>query len=230
HKHEFQAGLEYADRELEIVNKLHSRERRTWVHFIAAICSFHAGDSERAEREFTEGISLAESIGELRAASLLKGNFAILLAEKASRNAEESVSDRAESQRLFDEALQTALENFAAGESLGLLYSRFEAHRCLAEVRFRRGELDEAESLCAVTSELVSETESRVCQLWLGPLYIKVLIAQGQRWDNEGKPQEAAEKRRLARELLVRYQELVSECQSPGFTREAERLAALLEN
>ena len=229
HQHEFQAGLEYADRELEIVvNKLHSRERRTWVHFVAAMCSFHAGDSARAEREFTEGISLSESIGELRAESLLKGNFAILLADKACRNATESVSDRAESQRLLDEALQTALENFRAGETLGLHYSRFEAHRCLADVRFRRGELNEAESLCAAASAFVSETESRVCQLWLGPLYMDVLLAQCQRADSEGKPDEAAQKRRLATELSVRYQELVSECQSPGFTREAERLAAIL--
>ena len=226
HKGEFQAGLEYAGHELEIANKLHSPERRVWVHFIASMCSLHAGDSVRAEREFTEGISLSKSIGELRAESLMTGNYAILHADKASHKSSESITERVEGQRLFDEALQTALENLKASESLGLLYSRFEAHRCLAEVRFRRGELDEAESLCAAASDLISETESRVCQLWLGPLYMKVLLAQSERSDI--KPDEVTKKRQHAKEMVLSYQQLVSGCQSPRFTREAERLAAVL--
>ena len=72
HKGEFEAGLEYAERELEIADRLHSRERRAWVTFYAGMCSFFNGDSARAEREFTEGMSLAESIGELRAELLLR--------------------------------------------------------------------------------------------------------------------------------------------------------------
>jgi hypothetical protein len=99
------------------------------------------------------------------------------LADKASQLSNENVGDRLERQRMFDEALQMALEIFQAGESLGLLYTRFEGHRCLAEVRFRRGELDEAESVCAAAYDFISKTESRVCHLWLGPLYIDVLIA-----------------------------------------------------
>ena len=230
HKGEFQAGLEYAARELEIVNKLQSRERRAWTHFVAGMCLFHTGDWERAEQEFTEGIALAGSIGELRVALLLEGNFAILLADKANRHATENVSDGVERQRLLDEALQIALENFQAGESLGLLYSRFEGHRCLADVRFRRGELDEAERVCAAALALVSETESRVCQLWLGPLYMDVLLAAASHKNSEGKPDEAAAKRRLAAEHFERYQKLVAECESPRFTREAERLAAVMAN
>ncbi len=106
-----------------------------------------------------------------------------------------------------------------------MLYSRFEGHRCLAEVRFRRGEFDEAERLCAAASELVSETESRVSRLWLGPLYIEVLLAAGLRVEAEGKPDEAEAKRDLAAEHLAVYQELVADCQSPRFAREALRLA-----
>ncbi|HET6892958.1 MAG TPA: hypothetical protein VFH31_17770, partial [Pyrinomonadaceae bacterium] len=225
HKGDFQAGLKYADTEFEIIEKLRSRERRVWTHFVAAMCSSFMGDSERAEREFTEGIELADAIGELRGASLLKGNFAILQAEQANKKAAESASDKVERQRLLDEALQLALENFKAGNSLGLLYSSFEAHRNLAEVRFRRGELDEAERLCVATSELISGTESRVSQLWLGPLYMDVLLAAGKRSVEEGKLNDAAAKFDLAAEHLARYQSLVAECQSPRFTREAERLA-----
>jgi ATP/maltotriose-dependent transcriptional regulator MalT len=95
-----------------------------------------------------------------------------------------------------------------------LLYSHFEALRCLAEVHLRRNELDEAERLCEEATELVSPTESRVSRLWLGPLYIEVLLAQGKR-------DEAAAK-------LVEYQALVADCQSPRFTAEAIRLASLL--
>ena len=228
HKGEFLAGLEYAEREFEIADKLHSRERRAWTHFVAAMCSFHSGDSERAEREFTEGLALAESIGELRVAALSKGNFAILQAAKANQHATESVSERDGRQRLLDEALQSALDNFEACEKLSLLYSRFEAHRCLAEVRFRRGELDEAERLCTAAERLVSGTESRVSQLWLGPLYIEVMLAAGKRAEDEGKLEDAAAKRKLAAEHLARYQALVAECQSPRFSREAARLAEVM--
>jgi len=235
---DFIAGIEYAEREREIAATLHSRERRGWTHYIAAECAFYSGDLERAEREFIEGIALAETIGELRLASLLKGSFAVLQADLASDYRAGGVSDRygapaptgsgidrVEGQRLLDEALQTALDNFQAGETSDLLYSRFEGRRCLAAVRFRRGEFDEAERLCAAASELVSGTESRLSRLWLGPLFIEALLAAGLHAEAEGKPDEAAAKRGLAVEHLANYQELVADCQSPRFTREAMRLA-----
>ncbi len=237
HSGNFAAGIEYAERAREIAATLHSRERRGWTYFVAAQCAFYDGDPDRAEREFIEGIALAELIGELRLASLLKGSFAVLQAYQASDYGVGSVRDqsdapvgsgsgknRVDAGHLLDEALENALDNFQACEKLGLLYSRFEGHRCLAEVHFRRGEFDEAERLCAAASTLVSGTESRVSCLWLGPLYIEVLLAAGHRAEGEGKPDEAAAKRDLAAEHLVLYQELVAECQSPRFTREASRL------
>ena len=54
---------------------------------------------------------------------------------------------------------------------------------------------------------------------------LEVLLAAGLRAGSEGKPDEAAAKRGLAAELLARYQELVADCQSSRFTREAARLA-----
>jgi len=238
---DFVAGTEYAEREREIATTLHSRERRGWTHFIAALCAFYSGDPERAEREFIEGIALAESIGELRLASLLKGNFAVLQADQSiDRRAGAVIErfgapapsgsgiDRVGGQRLLDEALQIALDNFQAAETLGLHYSRFEGRRCLAEVLLRRGEFDEAERLCAEASELVSGTESRLSRLWLGPLYIEALLAAALRAEAEGKPDEAATKRDLAAGHLARFQDLVADCQSPHFTREATRLADLI--
>jgi tetratricopeptide (TPR) repeat protein len=228
HKGEFETGLEYADREFEIVDKLHSRERRCWTAFVAATCSMYLGDFDRAQREFTEGTKLAESIGEVRVGSLLKGNFAQLQAMRGQ----------------LDEALQIALDNFQVGESTGLLFSRFEARRCLTFVRLRRDELEEAEYLCEETSDLVAETESRVSQLWLGPLYLEVLLAVIKRAEAAvqlaeaaGKSDEAAEqkakaseKRTKAAQLLARYKELVAQCQSPRFKREAVRLTQLLSS
>jgi tetratricopeptide (TPR) repeat protein len=213
----FEAGLEYAAREREIVEKLHSRERRSWTHMVTAQCLLHLGQLARAEQEFVEGIELSESIGEHRVTALMKSNLAVVQA-KLNRP---------------DEALETALENMDETGPNSLLYSRFEALRCLAEVRYRRAlaespratsatsaqspgsinqsEMDEAERICAAADELVSPTESYVSQLWLGPLYIKVLMAQG--------------KRAEAREKLSKYQQLVSQCQSPRFTSEAAGLA-----
>ena len=178
------------------------------------------GDLDRAKKEFTEGISLAEAIGERRVLSLLKGNYATLLAEEALQIG----SDTPAGQQLLDEALQTALENREAGEATGLLYSQFEGRRCLAEVRFRRGELAEAETICAAAADLVSGTESRVSQLWLGPLYIEILKARAQQFEKQNQSAEAAERGRTARELLEKYQQLVAQCETPRFTREAERL------
>jgi len=226
HAGNYQAGLEYAERELEVIEKLQSRERKTWARFAAGMCSFLGGDSVRAEREFTEGLALAEFIGERRATSLLKGNLAVLLADKAngSNGGETHVSR----QKLLDEALTMAQENFQESENLGLLYSRFEGHRCLAEVHFRRGELDEAERVCATTAELLSGTDSRVCQLWLEPLYMDVFLAQAREADNAMEPDIAAGKRQFARARLESYRQLVAECESPRFTREAERLTKVL--
>jgi tetratricopeptide (TPR) repeat protein len=198
HTGEFAAGLEYSEREREIVERLHSRERRAWTHMVASLCAMSLGDSGRAEQEFVDGLTLAEAIGEHRVASIMKGNFAVFQAEHGR----------------LDEALQTALENFQQAEPTGLLYSRFEGHRCLAHTRLRRGELDEAERLCEAALEFVSRSESRVSRLWLGPLYIEVLLAKG--------------KRAEAAAHLASYQELVNVCQSPRFSREAERLAELL--
>lgn len=82
-------------------------------------------------------------------------------------------------------------------------------------MHFRRGELDEAERLCAEALELVSDSESRVSRLWLGPLYIEVLLAAGKR-------EEAAAHH-------ARYSAFVAQCQSPRFSREATRLGALLQ-
>jgi hypothetical protein len=235
---DFVAGIEYAEREREIAATLNSRERRGWTHYIAGQCAFYSGDPERAEREFLKGIALAEPIGELRLASLLKGSFAVLKAYQASDYRSGIVSDRygapapagsgigrMDTQRLLDDALQTALDNYQAGETSDLLYSRFEGRRCLAAVRFRRGEFDEAERLCAAASELVSGTESRLSRLLLGPLYIETLLAAGLRAEAEGKPDEAAAKRGLAAEHLANYKEIVADCQSPRFTSEAARLA-----
>jgi tetratricopeptide (TPR) repeat protein len=213
------AGVEYAKRELEINEKLHSRERRAWAQFSVAMNTMGGGDLKVAEREFKVGIEIANSIGELRVHSLLKGNLATLQADQG-----QLAGDR---QRL-DEALQTAQENFEQGESLGLIYSRAEARRCLAHVHFRRDELDEAERLCAEILELVSATESRVSRLWLGPLYIQVLLAISKRALAAGEAEKAATKRAEAADHLARYTKLVASCQSPRFSREVERLSGLL--
>jgi ATP/maltotriose-dependent transcriptional regulator MalT len=113
----------------------------------------------------------------------------------------------------YDEALQTASTSLQSS-SPSLLYSHFEALRGLADVRFRRGELEEAEKICCEAGELISPTDSRVTQLWLGPLYIEVLLA--------------AEKRDEAVKRLTEYQALVAECQSLRFKNEATHLTQLL--
>jgi hypothetical protein len=151
----------------------------------------------------------------------------------------------------YDEALQTASDNLQQVGPESLLYSRFEALRCLADVRFRRAlagvfasgsgsqskgvatirgdELDEAERLCAEAAEIVSPTDARLSRLWLGPLYIEVLLAQGKRAEAENDNTAADRKYSEAAKMVAAYQELVADCQSPRFTAEAARLAAMSE-
>lgn len=197
HKGEYEFGLECAERELEIADRLHSRERRAWIHFYAAQCRLFSGQLQRAEQEFLDGIALAESIGENRVLGLLRPNLAVAQAMQGR----------------YDEALETASEHLKRS-SPNLIYTHFEALRCLAEVHHLRGELDDAERLCREAEEFLAPTESRVSRLWLGPLYIQVLLK--------------VEKRTEAAAKLAEYQELVAECQSPRFTAEAARLATLV--
>ena len=195
---DWQQALEYAAREREIAARLHSRERHAWTYIVTSISYMICGDLESAERELREGLEAGESIGEQRLALLLKGNLAIVLADSGR----------------IDEAFQTARENYAACEALGLLYSRAEGRRCLAHVHFRHGDLDETLRLCDEILELL-EGKSRISRLWLGPLHIEALFAAGRLEES--------------RRRLAEYEELLSECQSPRCEREAVRLKKLLE-
>jgi tetratricopeptide (TPR) repeat protein len=197
HSGDFKAGLEYAERETELASRLHSRERQAWTQMVIAQCHAFLGETERAEKEFLLGIELGEAIGENRVLTLLQSNLAVVQA-KLGRH---------------DEALKTASDSLERS-SPNLLYTYFESLRCMAEVHLRRNELVEAERLCEQADELVSPTESRVSRLWLGPLHMDVLLAQG--------------KRDAAREKLMAYEALVAECQSPRFTAEAARLKSVL--
>ena len=196
HKGEYEAGLKYAEREREIAEKLHSRERRAWIHYYSSQCRLFMGELEQAERELLDGIMVAEAIGEKRALALLRPSLAVVQVMQGRR----------------EEGLETALANLEQS-SASSLYTHFEALRCLAEVRFRRDELEEAEEVCREADALVAPTDSRVSQLWLGPLYIKVLVALGKR-DEAG-------------ERLARYKDLVAQCQSERFKAEASRLTGL---
>jgi tetratricopeptide (TPR) repeat protein len=197
HKGEYEAGLEYAAREIELAKRLQSRQRLAWAQLAGAQCRAFLGQTEQAEQEFLAGIKLAESIGEDRALILLRANLAVVQARLGRH----------------DEALKAAADNLQRS-SPSLLYTHFESLRCMAEVRRSRNELDEAEHLCRQADELVSSTESRVSRLWLGPLYMNVLLAQG--------------KHDEAREKLPAYEALVAECQSPRFTAEAAHLRSAL--
>jgi hypothetical protein len=199
---------------------------------------WHGGDWVNAEQELMEGVALSESIGELRLLMLLKGNLATFLADKATGSQDKPLDGNQarpsipmaspERETMLDEALRMALENFSSAEALGLLYSRVEARRTLAHVRFRRRELDEAERVCAEAISLVQDTDSKVSRLWLGPVYVETVIALGKRSEAEGKLEESRARHEEAANLAERYSNLTASCQSPRFTREAERLTALV--
>ena len=62
--------------------------------------------------------------------------------------------------------------------------------------------------------ELTANTDATVSRIWLGPIHIEALLIL-ERYDE-------------ARERLKAYAQLVAECKSPHFNREAESLARLI--
>lgn len=230
HQGDFEKGLEVATKELEIATKLQSRERRAWVHFYSGQCLLHLGRLEEAEREFTEGTEVADSIGESRVKALHTSSLALTYALRGR----------------FDEALELALANVQE-VSTSLIYTRFEALRCLAAIHHKRAmsetfdqkstpelvysdALDEAARVCAEAHDLIAPTESRLGQLWLGPLHIDVVLEQAARAERAGQSAEARQKCTRARQLLNAYQSLVADCQSERFKAEAERIAKQMSN
>ena len=224
HTGHYAASLDNALRERAIAERIHSRERRAWTTFAAGLSSFLLGDFAQSEREYSEGIALSEMIGERRVLLLLKADYAVLLAAKGAGLGRETDECR----KLLDEALDIAQQTLQASDSPGLFYMKFESLRCLAVTYIHRGELDKAEATCATAADLIGPTESRVSKLWLGPTYLEVLITNARRLETEGKSEEAAAKLAQARTQLAEYRQLVSECQSPRFTKEAERFAEIL--
>jgi tetratricopeptide (TPR) repeat protein len=221
HTGAFELGLEYAEKEFALAAKLQSRERKAWTHFFAAHCHMELDHLMEAEKNFEDGLHLAESIGENRLKWLHRPNLAVLLT-KLGR---------------FDEALTLVTENLKEVPT-SLIYSRFEALRCYATVRYRRAlsgafgsnELEEAERVCREASAFLEPTESKVSQLWLGPLFVDVLVAAATFGQTAGNSELAEEKLTAAKKHLEFYQGVVKECQSPRFTREAQRLRVLIDS
>jgi tetratricopeptide (TPR) repeat protein len=222
HTGNFELGLKYAERELEIANRMQSRERRAWTHYYSAQCYMNLKRFEEAERTFSEGVALAEAIGEKRVKGLLLSSSAFLYSLLGQ----------------FEKAFELAKESLALAPQT-LFYNRFEALRCSAAVHYHRAvsvgldqisnsaveqDLNEAGSLCREAEELLVPTESRVSRLWLGPLHIEVLLALAQHATYRGRGMVATETLEEARTLLRAYQELVDTCQSPRFRAEAARL------
>jgi tetratricopeptide (TPR) repeat protein len=165
HKGDWERGLEYAAKEAELAEKIHSRERRAWVHLYSGSCILQLGDAQRAEREFIDGIALAEAVGDRRAVSIMMSYRIIAHAELG----------------LLDEALVMARQNFEHAESTELSYLRTEAHRCLALVHFKLGEFEETVRLSERIIELTASTDARVSKLWAGPPHIEALLALSRR-------------------------------------------------
>jgi tetratricopeptide (TPR) repeat protein len=198
HKGDWEKGLEHAAKEGDLAARLHSRERQGWIHLYSGWCLLHLRDAQRAEREFIEGIALAEAVGDRRLASMMSSSQVLAYADLGR----------------LDEALILARESVERAERMGLLYLRTESYRCLAYVNFKLGELAEVVRLSELIVEVTSGTDARVSKLWAGPPHIEALLAMGRR-------EEASSR-------LEAYADMVGDCQSAYFTSEVSRLQELL--
>ncbi len=195
---DWKSALEFAALEREIAARMHSRERQCWVHLVTCVSYLLSGDLAATERECRVGVELAESIGEQRVAALLRGNLAIVLADRGH----------------MDEAFQVARENLTRCEALGLLYTRADGRRCLAHVHFKNGDLNETVRVCDELLGLLGQAKSRVVRLWTGPMQVEALF-------KSGRHEEAAQ-------CLADYEAIVASSQAPRCEREVVRLKELL--
>ena len=200
HTRQWRAGLDYVDREREIVRRIHSRERQAWTCLPAGVCAGGLGDTARAEAEFNDGLALTRITGDRRLDLLLAAHLAILLADLGRS----------------DEAMELSAATLERADGFGLLFMRTEARRARAHVTFRRGEIGETVRLCAEILELTDGIDAKVSRLHAGALHIDALLATG-----------AVEQ---AWERWRAYEALVAECQAPDFAREVVRLKARLSN
>jgi tetratricopeptide (TPR) repeat protein len=187
-------GLEYAAREREIADRLHSRERWAWSRLYAGDCARLLGDTERAEAEYRAGLELAAATGERRLGLLLSTGWSQLLADMGR----------------LDEALEVAREAVVRADELNLIHLRCESRLARAYAHFKRGEFDDAIRYADEILELTRGLEPRFCRLQLGPLHVEALRAAGRK--------DEAERR------LAEYAAMVAECQSPFARTEVERL------
>ena len=194
----WEKGIEYALTEREIAERVSSRERRGWTHLVIGLCAGFLEDFDRADREYADGIALAEAIGEHRLASLLFTYRAVL---------------QAESGRL-DVAMETAREALERAEAIDLLYMRTEARRCLAHVHFKRGEFSESLVRIEDAMQMTEDSEGRATRIWMGPVHVETLLA--------------LDRKDEARKQFDAYAALIAEVQSPYFASEVKRLRELV--
>jgi hypothetical protein len=193
---EWDEGLELAAREKALAQKLRTRERQAWTTYVSTCCAHSKGMLDVAERDCLEGLALTEAIGETRLRVLLRAFLSAVYADQGRH----------------DEALAAANEAVARGDEGRLLFTRSEPRRCLAHVRWRRGEHALAVAAAEEVLALNAKTDAVVSRLWVGPIHIACL--------NELGRMEEVERR------LVEYEALVATCDSPFFRSEAARLRA----
>jgi tetratricopeptide (TPR) repeat protein len=198
-KSEWRDGLAYADREREIANRLHSRERLAWSYVYAGAAYIGLEDYARAREELGTGIALAESIGERRLLILMLPQYAFAQA----RGGELEVGAKA-----AEDALERA-------EASGLVYMRTEARRILGMIRVLQGRVEEALPLFESVLALTEGMDAKVSRLWNGPPHVEALITLGRRDE--------------ARKVLDAYAATVAVCQAPAFNDDIERLRKQLQ-
>jgi tetratricopeptide (TPR) repeat protein len=187
-------GLEYAEREREIADRLHSRERRAWTYLYAGDCARQLRESTRAESEYREGIDLATASGERRLGLLLSAGLAQTLADLGR----------------LDEALEEARQAVIRADALNLVHLRTQARLAKGYTHFRRGELDEAIRLFDEILEITRGIEPKVSRLLMGPVHVEALRAAGRTEEADA--------------CLAEYSEMVERCQAPFAASEVARL------
>ena len=188
-------GLEYALREREIADRLHSRERHAWSHLYAGDCARHLGETARSEEEYRVGIELATAAGERRLGLLLSAGWVHLLADMGR----------------LDEALEEGRQVVIRADALNLLFLRTEARRAKGYAHYRRGEMDDAIRLFDEVLDLTRGMDPKVSRLHMGSPHVEALRAAGRKEE--------------ADTVLAEYTAMVRECQSPYATAVVERLA-----
>jgi tetratricopeptide (TPR) repeat protein len=156
--------LEYTARHREAGEKAHSSDRMAWNAYGFSFANYGLGNLAVAEAACSEGLVLADSLGDERLAAFLAGWKALIIAEQGR----------------IDEGISLADATIERGDALGLKLGQLDSRRARACIAQLQGDHEAVLDYTHQMEELLEGTDETIQPVWMYPTRCESLIATGQ--------------------------------------------------